>query len=133
MGKMSFFSCFECPWCNTRPLKFLMVGILNTAVGYSIFLIALWIGLHYSVAIAVATVLGTLFNFKSTGTMVFRSHDSSRLFRFIIVYCVVYSLNVAGVAALRQFGFQEWLAGLLLLLPLALVSYFLNSRYVFSS
>lgn len=130
---MNFFSCAESAWCNTRLLKFLLVGVLNTAVGYSIFLIALWIGLHYSAAIAVATVLGTLFNFKSTGTMVFRSRDNSRLFRFIMVYGMIYLLNVAGIAALLQFGFQEWFAGLCLLLPLALVSYILNSRYVFSS
>lgn len=108
-----------------------MIGMLNTTVGYSILLIGLQTGLHYSVAIAVATVLGTLFNFKSTGASVFRSHDNSRLFRFIIVYCVIYFLNVAGVAALLQFDLQEWLASLLILLPLALVSYYLNSRYVF--
>jgi putative flippase GtrA len=130
---MNFFSCAEFARCNTKPLKFLLVGVLNTAVGYSIFLIALWTGLHYSVAIAVATVLGTLFNFKSTGTMVFRSRDNSRLIRFIIVYGVIYLLNVVGVAVLLQVGFQEWLAGLFLLLPLALVSYLLNSRYVFLS
>lgn len=130
---MNFYSCAESAWCNTRLLKFLLVGLLNTAVGYTIFLIALWTGLHYSVAIAVATVLGTLFNFKSTGAMVFRSSDNSLLIRFIIVYGVIYLLNVVGVAVLLKFGFQEWLAGLFLLLPLALVSYLLNSRYVFSS
>jgi putative flippase GtrA len=133
MREMSYLFFIKTAWSNTRLWKFLMIGMLNTAVGYSIFLIGLQTGLHYSVAIAVATVLGTLFNFKSTGAIVFRSHDNSRLFRFIIVYCVIYFLNVAGVAALLQFDLQEWLAGLLLLLPLALVSYYLNSRYVFLS
>ncbi|WP_443113612.1 GtrA family protein [Herbaspirillum seropedicae] len=130
---MIFFSSAERTGRNLQLLKFLLVGVLNTAVGYSIFLIALWAGLHYSIAIAVATVLGTLFNFKSTGTMVFRSHDNSRLIRFIMVYGVIYLLNVAGIALLRRFEFQEWLAGLFLLLPLALLSYVLNSRFVFSS
>lgn len=130
---MNLFSCAVGASHNTKLLKFLLVGVLNTAVGYSIFLIALWADLHYSLAIAVATVLGTLFNFKSTGTMVFRSRDNSRLFRFIIVYGLIYLLNLAGVALLLQFGLQEWLAGLCLLMPLALVSYLLNSRYVFSS
>ncbi|AZY50842.1 GtrA family protein [Bordetella avium] len=130
---MAYLSAFKAVWCDTRLLKFLMVGMLNTAVGYSIFLLGLYIGWHYSIAIAVATVLGTLFNFKSTGVLVFRSHDNSRIFRFIAVYCVIYSLNVAGVALLLQFGLKEWSAGLLLLLPLALVSYYLNSRYVFPS
>jgi len=111
----------------------LLVGVLNTAVGYSLFLIALWAGLHYSAAIALATILGTLFNFKSTGVIVFQSHDHARLLRFVMVYGLVYAVNVVGVATLLQFGLQAWFAGLLLLLPLALLSYVLNSRYVFAS
>lgn len=133
MRQMRYLSCVKAAWSNTRLWKFLMVGVLNTAVGYSIFLIGLQSGLHYSVAIAVATVLGTLFNFKSTGALVFRSRDNSRLVRFVIVYCIIYVCNVAGVAALIRLGFPEWFAGLLLLLPLALVSFYLNSRFVFVS
>jgi putative flippase GtrA len=118
-------------WRDTKLLKFLLVGVLNTAFGYSVFIICLWAGLHYSAAIAFATVLGTLFNFKSIGALVFRSHDNSRLFRFVGVYCVVYVVNVLGVGILLRFGVVEWLGGLILLLPLALLSYSLNSRYVF--
>ena len=130
---MSFLSRIKAVAHNRRLLKFLVVGVLNTVVGYSIFFIGLQFGLHYSVAIALATVLGTLFNFKSTGAMVFHSQDNTRLFRFVIVYGVVYLLNVIGVAVLTRLGLPEWCAGLVLLLPLALVSYSLNSRYVFSS
>lgn len=118
-------------WRNPRVLKFLMVGALNTAVGYSIFVVCLWAGLHYSASIAIATVLGTLFNFKSTGNLVFESSDNSRLYRFLAAYFVVYVINVAGVGMLVLFGVPEWLAGLTLLLPLALLSYILTSRYVF--
>lgn len=118
---------------DPRLLKFLLVGGLNTAFGYSVFVVGLWAGLHYSAAIAVATVLGTLFNFKSTGTLVFRSRDNSRLWRFVAVYGVVYALNVLGVAVLLRLGVPEWLGGLLLALPLAILSYGLNSRYVFPS
>lgn len=105
--------------------------MLNTAVGYSIFLLALSIGLHYSLAIAVSTIMGALFNFKSTGVLVFQSSDKSRIFRFILVYFVLYALNTAGVAMLSEFGLQAWLAGLLLTPPLALFSYYLNSHFVF--
>jgi len=120
-------------WRETRLLKFFLVGALNTAVGYGLFLIALWIGLHYSAAIAVATVLGMLFNFKSTGILVFQSRDPARLWRFIAVYGVLYLINLGGVGTLLHVGLPAWLAGLLLVLPLALLAYFLNSRYVFSS
>jgi putative flippase GtrA len=120
-------------WSHARLLRFLLVGALNTVVGYGLYLLGLWVGLHYSAAIALATVLGALFNFKSTGTLVFRSRDNSLLLRFLGVYGVVYLTNVLGVGFLVRMGVAEWLGGLLLLLPLALLSFFLNSRYVFQT
>jgi len=118
---------------HSRLLRFFLVGMLNTVVGYSIFLTALWVGFHYSVAIMVATVLGTLFNFKSTGVMVFKSHDHSRLWRFVMIYILLYAVNVTGMTILIKFGLPTWFSAMLLLLPLAFLSYFLNSRYVFLS
>ncbi len=130
---MSVFSQAQLMFFNTLFLNFLMVGLLNTAVGYGIVLLGLWLGLHYSVAIAAATVLGVLFNFKSTGTIVFQSRNNALLMRFVLVDAVIYCLNVAGVAALVRLGLEEWLACLFLLPPLALISFALNRRYVFSS
>ncbi|MGC7556563.1 GtrA family protein, partial [Pandoraea pneumonica] len=48
-----------------RLVNYFLVGGLNTLFGYGVFAVCLWIGLHYSLAIAISTVLGTLFNFKS--------------------------------------------------------------------
>lgn len=116
---------------EVRFARFLAVGVLNTAFGYGVFALGIWLGLHYSAAIACATVLGTLFNFKSTGNLVFGSSDNGRLFRFVSVYAIVYLLNVASVGALVRLGFSEYISGLFVLLPLAVVSYWLNSRFVF--
>lgn len=116
---------------SNRLFKFLVVGLLNTFVGYSLYILSLWAGLHYAAALAVATVLGTLFNFKSIGRLVFSDGDHSKLPRFLLVYSMVYLVNVIGVGLLAQIGIAEWLGGLLLLLPLALLSYSLNSRFVF--
>lgn len=118
-------------WHGTRVLRYFSVGVLNTVFGYSLFLIGLQLGFHYSLAIALATVIGIFFNFKSLGTVVFNSHNNSRLVRFIGVYCTVYGLNLSGVAGLIRMGLPEWLAGLVLLVPVAIFSYFLLSRYVF--
>lgn len=114
-----------------RFARFLAVGVLNTAFGYGVFSLGIWLGLHYSVAIAVATVLGTLFNFKSTGKLVFGSSDNGRLFRFVGVYAIVYVVNVAAVGALVHLGLSAYVSGLLVILPLAVLSYWLNSRFVF--
>jgi len=117
---------------DKRFIKFLAVGVINTLFGYAVFAGCLWLGLQYSVAIGIATVLGTLFNFKSTGSLVFRSHDSSRLFRFIGVYVIVYCANVAGIFILLKIGINAYVGGLLLILPLAVLAYYLNAQYVFN-
>ncbi len=116
---------------TSRLFKFLLVGVLNTVVGYGIYVLGLWVGLHYASAITVATVLGTLFNFRSIGGLVFSDKDHSKLPRFVMVYVVVYLLNVIGVGVFVRLGIAEWLSGLILLIPLALLSYTLNSRFVF--
>lgn len=116
---------------SPRFLGFLLVGGINTVFGYSMFVLCLWLGMHYALAAAVATVLGVLFNFKSTGGLVYKNKDNSRLPWFIGVYGVVYVLNVAGLTVLLRLGIAPWLGGLLLILPCAMVSYLLNSRFVF--
>lgn len=114
-----------------RFARFLLVGGINTLFGYGVYATALWVGAHYSLAIAISTVLGTLFNFKSTGTLVFRSSDNSRLMRFVLVYALLYVANLAAVALALRLGFNAYQSGLLMALPLAFLAFMLNSRYVF--
>lgn len=112
-------------------MRFLFVGALNTLFGYALFSLLIFSGLHYAMAVFFSTVGGTLFNFKTTGKIVFRADKNSLLFKFLGVYGVVYLLNVAALKAMAHFGVSMYLAGILLALPMALVSYALNSRLVF--
>ena len=115
-----------------RFARFLMVGVLNTAFGYGVFVACLWLGMHYAIAGAISTVLGVLFNFKSTGSLVFRSKGNCKLPRFVVVYAIIYLVNVLALGGMLQLGIQEWLGGLILLLPSAILSYVLNRQFVFT-
>ena len=117
-------------WDN-KFFRFLVVGGLNTLFGYSLFALLIFVGLHYSLAVLVSTALGVLFNFKTTGSIVFKHNNNALLFRFVLGYGVVYALNVGLLKALSLLGFNMYAGGAMLLLPMALVSYFLNSRLVF--
>jgi len=130
--RMNILSRIVFLWKNVELARFFLIGALNTMVGYIIFLLAVLAGLHYSISIAIATVLGTFFNFKSTGALVFRSKSNKKLLKFLMVYALVYVLNVIGVSIFVKFEIKEWLAGLLLLFPVAMFSYFLNRKYVFA-
>ena len=114
-------------------LRFLLVGLLNTVFGYSLFAFLTWLGLTYPVAIGLATLGGVAFNFQSTGRLVFSGAPWSRMGRFTGVYAVIYGLNVAGVALLLEAGLNVYAANALVILPLALVAYVLQQKFVFTA
>lgn len=109
-----------------------MVGALNTAFGYGCFSLLIFSGLHRSLVLFLTTVLGVLFNFKTTGRLVFRSNDNSRIIRFVAVYGVVYLINLAVLEVLIRIGLSVYLAGALLLLPSAVITFLLQRAFVFS-
>ena len=117
---------------RNRFVRFLLVGVLNTAFGYACFAALLWTGLHYSLALALATVAGVLFNFRTIGGLVFGSTDARLLARFVLVYLVVYTGNVAGLALLQAAGLNAFAGQAVLVLPAAIASFLLNRRFVFA-
>ncbi len=124
------------PWLRkllqVKLLRFLLVGVLNAAFGYGCFAGFLYLGLHYSAALLLATVLGVAFNFRSTGALVFGSKNNKLIFRFVAGYGVVYGTNLVGIAALKLLGVDPYLAGMALIVPMALLSFAINNRFVFN-
>lgn len=116
---------------NSRLLRFLLVGGLNTVVGYGLFAAFTWAGIPYPIAIGLATVMGVAFNFLSTGRLVFGGAPISQLGHFVAVYVVVYLLNVGSVALLLRTGLTVYLANALVILPLAILAFVLQRRFVF--
>lgn len=112
--------------------KFILVGVLNTLIGYSLFAIFLYMGLVYPLAVFLATVLGVIFNFKTIGFLVFGHQGYSKLRHFILVYVFLYFLNVFGLWFFEQIGLDnKYISSAILLAPLALISFVLNKKYVF--
>ena len=107
------------------------MGGLNTAFGYGVYALALFLGAHYAVAATLSTVLGVLFNFVTTGTFVFGGREGARLHRFVAVYVVTWAVGVLALKAARAMGFDLYLAGLVLLLPSAGLSFLLLRAFVF--
>jgi putative flippase GtrA len=115
-----------------RFVTYLLVGGLNTVFGYGAFAVLFVAGLHYAAAAALATVLGVLFNFQTTGRIVFKSRDPSLLFRFVGVYGVMYVVNV-GALRLLQGKAEVLLVQACLVLPMAALSFVLHQRFTFGA
>ena len=77
-----------------QVVRFLAVGVLNTAFGYAIFAAGVLAGLPSGIALAIAMVIGVIFNFFTLGRLVFDSRDPTRLPRFVGVYALSYVVNL---------------------------------------
>lgn len=111
---------------------FLLVGGVNTLFGYSLFSLFIFLGVHYTLAVLFSSVLGILFNFKTTGRFVFKSRSNALIYRFFAVYIVTYFINIGMLKILSGWGMNMYLAGLLLPLPVAIISFLLQHRFVFT-
>jgi len=98
--------------------------------GYSVFAIFLFLGFHYSLSVLIATVLGVFFNFQTYGKLVFRSHSNHLIGKFILVYVLIYFINVLLIALLDFFRVDLFIAGVIVLFPSAYFGYLLNKRLV---
>ena len=115
-------------------VTFLFVGVLNTLVGYLLYVFFVWVGCNYIFAPLFSTILGVLFNFKTIGVIVFKSHNNRLLGKFFGVYGMVYVCNVLGLKCLDKVGVTNmYIAGAILVLPLALLGVGLNEKWVFKA
>lgn len=113
--------------------RFLLVGVVNTFFGYAIFVLLLYIGLHYSVAAFISVAIGAIFNFQTTGHFVFGTRNRIFLLKFMMVYLVIYITKVLGLFMLLKVGINSYVGGALLILPLAALSFVLNKNWAFKT
>jgi len=113
-----------------RFLKFLLVGGINTAFGYALFgAIYLLTGRHV-LAVVVATVIGVVFNYFSTGRLVFTYRGILAFVPFVLGYAGICVVNVVALDVLINQGVHP-LLGQLLVLSVCVPLSFWISRYVF--
>lgn len=112
--------------------RFLLVGVLNTAVGFAVFSVTAFLT-QGNIAISLASniVTGVFFNFFSYGLGVFHSLGKIQFLKFVLAYLCLYLLNYAALDALRSHGLNIYLAQLINIFYLAPLSYLVFSRLVF--
>jgi putative flippase GtrA len=127
---------------SIQILRFFAVGGINTAFGYGVFALLIllnrWLKIcspevELVVAPLISQICGILFNFKTTGMIVFRNRDNRLIVRFFGVYLMTYLLNYGLLRLFESWGIGRLLGGAITLLPLALLAYYLNKKLVFNS
>lgn len=114
-----------------RMLRFLIVGGINTVVGYTLFVMFYLLTYRPNLSLVAATVIGVLFNFFSTGRIVFANRSWRALPGFVMAYGVALAMNAVTLNLLLHVGVATLIAQAISLPVVVLVSYLINSRLVF--
>ena len=119
---------------NVRFIRFLVIGVLNTLFGYALYAFLVFIGINYVWARVLAIIIGIIFNFFTTGRIVFNNKDNWLIIRFVLVYAVTMSLDVLVLKRLvGNMNLNEYLAGAIITIPIAMLSFLLNSIFTFQT
>lgn len=97
-------------------IKFVLVGVMTTALNFVIFAICLKLGLHYLPAAIVAFAIATINSYTWNRIWTFRAgkHRNKRLAKFTIVQLVGLSINLVVLSFLVEtFSMSELVAQLL--------------------
>ena len=117
---------------DRKFIKFLFVGALNTAFAYCLYALLVAIGLVPNVALTLQYIIGIIWNFKTTGSIVFKNHDNSLIFKFFGCYLITFSINSILLYLLtEQMHVNDYIAQLILVLPIAILSFILFKKFVF--
>ncbi|NBI51615.1 GtrA family protein [Photobacterium alginatilyticum] len=120
-------------YMNSRVVRFLFVGFLNTLFGYSLYAILVFSGIPYFYSLLVTTIVGVVFNFFSMGRMVFKGNGGHITFlKFIFVYLAVYLFNAYFLDILiTEINFNPYISQAICLLPSIFFNWFMLKNWVF--
>ena len=113
--------------------RFLVAGAVNTGFGLAVYAAAVTLGLPVWAALLAANAAGLGFNFVTTGGYAFRQLALSRWPRFAATYVGLYLLNWGAVGLLGRLGLGPIVAQAWLTLPMALLSFWCMSAWVFAA
>jgi putative flippase GtrA len=116
---------------HRRFLRFLVVGFVNTVFGYSLFALIYFATGRHNIAIVIATTLGVLFNFFTTGRIVFGNRNAWAIVPFVLSYVLALGLNIWLLDILVRLGISALVAQALCLPAVVATSYLVNARIVF--
>jgi putative flippase GtrA len=112
-------------------IKFIVVGGINTVFGYGVYWGLLQLDVHFAIAAFISTILGTIFNFFTIGRLVFKSKNNSFFYKFVFCVSFLYLISTGGIAFIHNFDISYEVAGLIIIIPRAAISFLLNKYWVF--
>lgn len=118
---------------NTQFLKFIAVGVLNTAFSYTVYATLIFFHTPYIAAGIIQAILGVLFSFKTIGVFVFNNPSNRLIFRFCLVYVFLATFYIIGLRLAHMVYSNGYVDGAIVLIPYVVLSFFVNKVFVFKN
>jgi putative flippase GtrA len=116
---------------NILFVKFVLIGVFNTAFSYSIYAGLLFVGFNYALANLIALILGIIVSFRTQGRFVFGNTDIRLGVRFLLGWGFIYAVAVLLVGWMISLGINAYSAGAVALPFTAVTSFFVQKNFVF--
>lgn len=116
---------------HNQLLRYILVGIFNTAFGYGAYAALLFLGLKYPIASLIALVLGIVVSFTTQGTIVFKNANAGTFVKFVLSWILIYIINVFLISIFVRLSFDPYWAGAIATAPITILSYFILKLIVF--
>ena len=115
-----------------RIFKFYLVGGLNTIVSLSLYSVLVLFSVSFQIALLAATVFSIFFNYATYRTFVFAEADKPKRLGFLLIYALVYVINVTLAGVVVRVGVSEIPAGIAVSLATSLAMFVLLKFHVFA-
>ncbi len=115
---------------DEKFFKFLFVGFLNTLFSYFLYAFFVFMGLKAAFALLLQYIIGIFWNFKTTGTLVFKNNNNKLIFKFFLCYIFTFFINGILLNFLTK-SFNSYLSQAVLVLPMAMLSFGILNFWVF--
>jgi len=113
-----------------RLWRYYQAGIVNTAFGYGLFALLIWLGVNLYIAQIISHLLGMTFNYFTYSRHAFSDHTTTRT-RFILSYIANYFFGLLTLRVFSLFIASAYVAGFLATVVVSLVNFLVLKRLVF--
>lgn len=136
MSLKKLFERLVLPLIDDQRIRFIMVGGVNTAIGYGTFALLVGLGMHYFIANICSTVIAVAISYLLNKYFTFQQYKKSysEIIRFVTVYVVSFLLGSAMLYCLVDWlSLSPYLAGGINLVFTTLISWFGHRYFSFRS
>jgi putative flippase GtrA len=114
-------------------LRFLIVGVVNTIFGLVVFASLALSEMPTWIALLISNLIGMIFNFFTTGGIVFTDVRISRFPRFFICYGAIYLTYLGLINWLEPILNNRIIAMAIIVVPVTFLSYLILNYFVFTN